>query len=30
MVLLGECYEDGAGVDIDSTLALKWFQRAAE
>ncbi len=30
MVLLGDCYELGAGVDIDSTLALKWFQRAAE
>lgn len=29
MVLLGECYELGAGVDMDSTLALKWFQRAA-
>ncbi len=30
MVLLGECYENGAGVDVDSTLALKWFQRAAD
>lgn len=30
MVLLGECYENGAGVDLDSTLALKWFQRAAD
>ena len=30
MVLLGECYENGAGVDIDSALALKWFQRAAD
>ncbi len=30
MVLLGECYEQGAGVEVDSALALKWFQRAAE
>lgn len=30
MVLLGECYENGAGVDLDSTLALKWYQRAAD
>lgn len=30
MVLLGECYEHGAGVDLDSTLALKWYQRAAD
>lgn len=30
MVLLGECYENGAGVALDSAQALKWFQRAAE
>ena len=30
MVKLGECYENGAGVPLDSTLALKWFQKAAE
>ena len=30
MVKLGECYENGAGVAHDSTLALKWFQRAAD
>ena len=30
MVLLGECYETGAGVALDSAQALKWFQRAAE
>lgn len=29
MVLLGECYEKGAGVEVDSTMALKWFQKAA-
>ena len=30
MVRLGECYEHGAGVAHDSTLALKWFQKAAD
>ena len=30
MVKLGECYENGAGVAHDSTLALKWFQKAAD
>lgn len=30
MVKLGECYERGAGVAHDSTLALKWFQKAAD
>lgn len=30
MILLGECYENGAGVAHDSTLALKWFQKAAD
>lgn len=28
MVLLGECYEQAAGVPQDSALALQWFQRA--
>lgn len=30
MVRLGECYENGAGVQHDSTLALQWFQKAAD
>ena len=30
MVLLGECYESGAGVAVDSATALKWFRRAAD
>lgn len=30
MVLLGECYENGAGVPQDSTIALRWFQKAAD
>ena len=30
MVLLGECYEKGAGVPLDSTIALQWFQKAAD
>ena len=29
MVKLGDCYMNGAGVAHDSTLALKWFQKAA-
>lgn len=30
MVRLGECYENGAGVQHDSTLALQWFRKAAD
>lgn len=30
IVTLGECYENGAGVPLDSTLALKWFQKGAD
>lgn len=30
MVLLGRYYENGAGVAHDSTLAVKWFQKAAD
>ena len=30
MVLLGECYENAAGVPQDSALALQWFQKAAD
>ena len=29
MIRLGECYEWGAGVPVDSSLALQWFQKAA-
>lgn len=29
IVTLGECYENGAGVPLDSTLALKWYQKGA-
>lgn len=30
MVTLARCYENGAGVAHDSTLAVKWFQKAAD
>ena len=30
MVLLGECYENGAGVPLDSALAFQWFKKAAD
>lgn len=30
MVRLGECYELGAGVAHDSTIAAQWFQKAAD
>lgn len=30
MVILGKCYETGAGVEVDSAVALKWFNLAAE
>ncbi len=30
MVILGECYENGAGVEQDSALALQWFRKAAD
>ena len=30
MVQLGECYENAAGVPLDSVAALKWFQKAAD
>lgn len=30
MIKLGDCYLNGAGVAHDSTLALKWFQKAAD
>lgn len=30
MVRLGECYENGAGVQHDSTLALQWYRKAAD
>lgn len=30
MVTLARCYQNGAGVAHDSTLAVKWFQRAAD
>lgn len=30
MIKLGKCYLNGAGVAHDSTLALKWFQKAAD
>ncbi len=30
MVTLAKCYQNGAGVAHDSTLAVKWFQRAAD
>lgn len=30
MVTLAKCYENGAGVVHDSTLAVKWFQKAAD
>ena len=30
MVILARCYENGAGVDIDSVAALSWYRKAAE
>lgn len=30
MILLGECYENGAGVEVDSAQAVRWFQKAAK
>lgn len=30
MILLGRCYETGAGVEVDSAQAVQWFQRAAK
>ncbi len=30
MVLLGRCYQNGAGVPLDSAAALQWFQKAAD
>lgn len=29
MILLGECYENGSGVEVDSAQAVRWFQKAA-
>lgn len=29
MILLGKCYENGAGVEVDSSQAFSWFQKAA-
>lgn len=30
LIILGKCYENGAGVPVDSAMALRCFQRAAE
>lgn len=30
MIILGKCYEFGAGVPHDSTMALQWFRKAAD
>ena len=30
MIMLGKCYEWGAGVPHDSTMALQWFRKAAD